>query len=870
MGLRMVILLSMLGSLCVAQVDSFYIRMKMRGLNPYAPPPPPPGTPLPLSNPASDCPGAIRICQPVYNFAAAVPDFGNTQELLGGNNTCLRNGEHRSVWFIFTIQQGGTLGFIIDPGSSTDYDFALWDVTGLSNPCQAIGTPPIRCNYSASTSQNSCCGSYGGGPGITGIDHTNPQPGNLSYSAADPPVMPGLTVNAGQTFLLIVDNFNNNNQGYTITFTGTAQYFDNTPPHMDSISQACASNYFSQADNLRRLIIRFNELIDPATVEPNGSDFTVQDLTTNALIPVMSASPINPPQTDLIQLTLGAPLTPGQTYRIRIGYNPIGSGSNNGQPGSDGNTISDQCGIFLPTSNIPQGASSDSIDLVARDTITPTIAITSPRCVGSNTGQITASASGGLAPHAYALNTGSAATPPATGWLPNGSWSNLAAGTYTVWIRDAAGCIIRRVVFLNDPPALSVGVVDSIGVACGAPTGRVTFEGIGGTSPYEYSILPTAPAWQSSNTYSGLAPGNYTLRVRDANGCVATRSFTIQNAPALTLSVNITDSIRCHGGTGSFMIQASGGPSGNYTFTLQGAGIQNTTGIFSSLAAGNYTVFVQDGASCGLIDVTLTEPAPLALSDSTLLPITCRGGSDGQISLILTGGTLPYTVTWQDANGQTLPSTTPTISDLTEGTYTAFISDANGCTLPPRSYTLTFAHYVQIDSVSASLTADCPEKAYTFGVSVSGDGPFSYQWQWEDGSTEVAGATTIRRYPPQTAGRLQIGLRVEGMAGCYADTSFTIQADPCLGLNIPTVFTPNGDGINDVWTIQALGFRRYTIVVFDRWGQELFNNGGDLSKHWDGTKAGQLVTEGAYTFLFEGETVEGVKVQRSGTVTILR
>jgi hypothetical protein len=66
--------------------------------------------------------------------------------------------------------------------------------------------------------------------------------------------MPGLTVTAGQTFLLVVDNWTNNNQGYTITFTGTAQYFDNTPPKMDSTGQLCASSYDNQIDYLRQIL----------------------------------------------------------------------------------------------------------------------------------------------------------------------------------------------------------------------------------------------------------------------------------------------------------------------------------------------------------------------------------------------------------------------------------------------------------------------------------------------------------------------------------------------------------------------------------------------------------------------------------------
>lgn len=854
-----------------AQVDSAYIRMKELGISP-APAPWPPGVPQPLTNPASDCPGAIRICQAVYTFSQAVPNAGNIQELPGGAGTCLSGGEHKSVWFIFTIQQGGTLGFIIDPGSSTDYDFAMWDVTGLSNPCSAIGSqPPIRCNYAASTSTTSCCGGYTGGPGITGLDHTNPQPGTISHNAGGAPVMPGLTVSAGQTFLLVVDNFTGNTHGYTITFTGTAQYFDNTPPKMDSTGQLCASSYDNQTDYLRQVFVRFSELISPTTIAADGSDFVVQDVASGALVPITAAAPINPPQTNQVRLTVGSTLVPGQTYKIRIGYNPPGSGSSNGQPGTDGNTIGDQCGISIPTSNIPEGSSADSIVLVVRDTITPTISVTPPTCVGAATGQISVSTTGGVSPYQYVLVSGTSNTPPTTGWSTTSTFTNRAAGTYTLWIRDAAGCIIRRVIQLTDPPALSIVVTDSSDIVCGSTNGYVTFTGQGGTPPYQYSILPTSPTWQNGNTFTGLAAGTYTLRVRDANGCVATRSFTITALPPLTVQVSSVDSIRCAGGTGGFTVQASGGTA-PYTYTLVGLGTTSSTGTFTGLPAGTYTVRAFDApqAQCGDITITLTEPDTLKLQDSTVTPVTCRGGQDGQIQVTITGGTSPYTYTWQTAGGDSLPSMGSTVSGLTAGTYTLTVTDAKGCLLGPITFTVPYSYFVEIDSIAYTLVQDCPDKNYLFSAYVRGDGPFTYRWTWEDGSTEVGSATMSRSYSPLLHGDVTIRLQVEGAGPCYAEAALTFLAQACSGLSIQNVFTPNGDGINDIWNIQAIGFSRYTLVVFDRWGKEVFNNGGDMTKQWNGTINGQPAPEGVYNFVFEGTRLSGEKVTRAGTVTLLR
>jgi gliding motility-associated-like protein len=98
----------------------------------------------------------------------------------------------------------------------------------------------------------------------------------------------------------------------------------------------------------------------------------------------------------------------------------------------------------------------------------------------------------------------------------------------------------------------------------------------------------------------------------------------------------------------------------------------------------------------------------------------------------------------------------------------------------------------------------------------------------------------------------------------------TFSSTACSALFIPTAFTPNGDGINDIWNVQAIGFSRYTLIVYDRWGKEVFNNGGDMTKQWDGTTNGQPAPEGVYTFVFEGTRLSGEKVVRSGTVTLLR
>ncbi|RMF51574.1 MAG: hypothetical protein D6750_03430, partial [Bacteroidetes bacterium] len=282
---------------------------------------------------------------------------------------------------------------------------------------------------------------------------------------------------------------------------------------------------------------------------------------------------------------------------------------------------------------------------------------------------------------------------------------------------------------------------------------------------------------------------------------------------------------------------------------------------------------VTDNLGCwDTLSVTLPEPAPLAVVDSAILPSSCLRGANGSLSLTVSGGNPPYTFQWRDATGAPLYASGAQVVSLAPGRYEVQIVDRKGCTLGPRSYEVPYLYHAQIDAASAELVADCPEKRMRFTVQASGVPPLTYTWTWDDGTQETTtGPTAERAYDPLRAGGAPVKVEVFSAGQCTAETTFTVQLTACSGLLIPTTFTPNGDGINDTWVIQALGFSRYTLIVYDRWGGEVWTNGGDPTRLWDGrNKAGQPLPEGAYVFYFTGTDVNGKVVQRSGTVSLLR
>lgn len=129
--------------------------------------------------------------------------------------------------------------------------------------------------------------------------------------------------------------------------------------------------------------------------------------------------------------------------------------------------------------------------------------------------------------------------------------------------------------------------------------------------------------------------------------------------------------------------------------------------------------------------------------------------------------------------------------------------------------------------------------------------------------------------PSYTISYLQKGtfcvyLTVESEQGCIDSTAYCFEVSGYV-LLVPNVFTPNGDGINDVFTVIGYGMEYIEMTVYDRWGGLIATARGSERLTWDGTKGGQPAPEGVYTYLLRYKLVDKPDVlYRSGTVTLLR
>ena len=216
-------------------------------------------------------------------------------------------------------------------------------------------------------------------------------------------------------------------------------------------------------------------------------------------------------------------------------------------------------------------------------------------CYGNSTGAVTVAAAGGTSPYEYKIGSGS--------YSSSATFSSLAAGSYTITTKDANGCTQTLSVTITEPSAaISVSAITSTNISCnGGNDGTITITATGGTT-LKYSI-DNGSTFQSSNVFSGLAAGNYTVVVSDNNNCSGSfatgvsASVTLTEPNAISVSaITSTDPTCISAKDGTITITATGGNTLSYSID-NGTTFQSSN-IFTGLGVGTYTINLSDSKLC--------------------------------------------------------------------------------------------------------------------------------------------------------------------------------------------------------------------------------------------------------------------------------
>lgn len=306
--------------------------------------------------------------------------------------------------------------------------------------------------------------------------------------------------------------------------------------------------------------------------------------------------------------------------------------------------------------------------------------LTSDTSCGLNNGVITVTGSGGTTPYEYSLN--------GTVYQTSNLFENLPSGVYTVYIKDAVGCVNTDTAFIFEG---SVPIVTAFTVAasCNSSDGAIFATGTSGEAPYQFSL--DGSVYQSSNIFTGLTAGFYIIYMKDNRGCVVTSGITIGNLSATSFTTSVV-AASCGNQNGSISVTASGGTL-PYNYSFDGGLTFSNSSVSGSLFAGNYTVIVEDGNGCLTTQIVLVNDAlgPQNLT-AIVYDATC-GLNNGMIELTVIGGTPDYQYSSDDITYQT----SNVLTDFGPGTYTVWVRDAHQC---KESITVTI-----LDLQGAALTA---------------------------------------------------------------------------------------------------------------------------------------------------------------------
>ncbi|MGB4845629.1 MAG: hypothetical protein WBP16_14275 [Ferruginibacter sp.] len=291
-------------------------------------------------------------------------------------------------------------------------------------------------------------------------------------------------------------------------------------------------------------------------------------------------------------------------------------------------------------------------------TITVSGAATVANCTNNGTITVTANGASGFT---YKLNAGGT-------YQPSNVFSNLAAGSYTVFAKSSAGCEGSATVTVSSTTPITVTATSTPAMNC-VNDGTITATATGGTG-FTYK-LNAGGTYQPSNIFTGLATGNYTVFAKEAGGCETSTNVSVGANNSIVVSASSTAAINCQA-NGSITVTASG--STGFTYKLNAGGIYQPSNVFNNLAAGAYTAFAKDASGCeNSVAVSVTTNNTLAINNVTVPASKCS--NNGTVTVNASGSTgFTYKL---NAGGTYQPSNI--FAALASGNYTMFAKDGFGC-----------------------------------------------------------------------------------------------------------------------------------------------------------------------------------------------
>jgi gliding motility-associated-like protein len=850
---------------------------------------------------SADCATAPTVCGNVnLNFVSSsgsgsFVDFSTTTTISNPQNSpagivppggsgCQLGGEINPNMFIITIQSPGTLEMDIASGNNVQkgcYDWIMWPYTAAT--CAGISgntLPPVRCCWN---------GSCSGGTGIA-------SPANIPAGASASNYCAPLNVNCGDQFLVNISNYSGVNASVPVKFIGTASVAC-TPvgaPLGINSPTICAGGTATlivtggsgTATFTPGSMVTNTAIVNPlattvyTVTKPGGCGTGSVTTTVTVISPTASANNTSP-ACEGTSFTLNGNASAGATYAWSgpASYSsPLQSPTLNAVLPSASGTYTLSATIAAGTLNCVATATTNALVIpVNQVTVTPSvinICEPNPFTLNANaTGATSYQWSGPVSYNSAQQNPTISNTQPGM------------TGIYTVTASFIGGpvvCQSTNTVNVTVKPLLYFGFPQQANVCS---NGTVSIPGPAGATSYTWS----GPNNFSSNSQNVNIPnantnmsGVYSLTV-DANGCFTNGNVNINVLTPISF-VNVSNNKTiCQGDTTGLYTQLTGG-SGSYNVTWSpGAGLSNTNGsssVASPVATTQYTISANDiGCPSVSINTFVTvavnpKPVPniVASQIAGCVPLCINLNSNSNPQAAGVG--------WDFGGGLSASGDIIDFCFKKPGTYPIMttITDINGCT------SITTANFVISAyprpqpgfSWSPSEITVIESMANFYSTSASGS-ITTFFWDFGDGIANPENNNATIAHPSHQfsePGIYPVTVVMTNIWGCTDTLTRAVKVIEDFTMYIPNAFSPNGDGINDIFQPKGMGWSpdpdKYEFLIYDRWGTLIFRT-NDCKKGWDGMLKGQLCPTDVYTYRIRTETSAYSELKEfAGHVTLMK
>lgn len=828
----------------------------------------------------------LNISNPSTN-----PQTGNGNNPTGPSNSgCLFSQGPGPQWLLLTVSSTGTLGFSFGASTSANpqtgfYDWAMWPYT--PSTCSSIFAntlPPVSCNWNASST------------GGTGMGPTPPG-GNVGN------YQPALNVTVGQQFLILISNYSGVNTAVSFSNTGSAGLSCNPfviPPKTICAGTSAVLTGTTTLTNASATITPGGNVsvgsaisftMTPATTTNYTITLTGTDSQNSVVTSTTSTSitVINPTVAINSSSTVceggSVNLTANSTgTSVTYNWNGPGGYTSNTQNPVMTNLMPTSTGIYTVQANVTTGTLVCSATNTTNVTVIPVSQVTvAPSVVNICQGLSFNLTSGATNATAYAWNgPGGYASA-----IQNPGFTNVVTsmtGIYTVtaiFTANSVICQTTNTVDVTVNPALFFGF-NPIGNICDNAT--ISVPGPAGAASYTW----TGPNNYTSNTQNLNIPnattnmsGVYTLTVNANGGCLTTSNISINVLPPINFSSVSGPKTICQGDTTSLYNQVVGG-SGSYNINWSpGAGLSNSTGnsvVASPFSTTQYTITAND-INCPM--QTISAMVTVGVNPSPVPNVSASeisGCTPLCVDLQSNSSTPAVSVDWDFGGNLGTSGDSANFCFTKAGTYPirTMITDINGCKSvtmanfqitayphPEPSFNWSPSEITTIESIgnfySSSPTGSIASYFWDFGDMLNNPGNNNATTQ--NATHEF---TEVGTYP--------VTIVMTNIWGCTDTLTRAVEVIEDFTMYIPNAFTPNGDGINDIFQPKGMGWKpdQYEFLIYDRWGTLIFKT-KDYTQGWDGTVKGNLCPSDVYVYKIKAtSSAYSSRKEFTGHVTLMK